>query len=285
MKTPNMIRAKGDGLTINLAAWEGEGNPILCIHGITANCRCWDRIAEALSPEFSFLAMDLRGRGLSDKPPTGYSLDHHTKDILALMKELNLEKITIMGHSLGAFITLGFAAMYPEKVNKIVLVDGAGDLSQEQLNEVFVGIKPALDRLTMTFPSKEAYLEKMKSAPYMQPWSKYIDAYYEHEIEEYEGDFITNIDAFHITEESSNVRKIDCQSFYPRIKCPTLILKATEGLLSEDDLLLPEDVAKKMTDSITGSIRFDVTGTNHYGIVFQPHEERDNALRSFLKSS
>ena len=50
---PIMKTVSGDGVKINLAVWEGEGKPILCIHGITANCRCWDGLAAALAPQYS----------------------------------------------------------------------------------------------------------------------------------------------------------------------------------------------------------------------------------------
>jgi pimeloyl-ACP methyl ester carboxylesterase len=282
MASPIMKRVKGDGIEINLAIWEGDSDPILAIHGITANCRCWDRIAETMCPEFSIMAMDLRGRGFSDRPDQGYALEYHLKDILCIMEELKLDRIKVMGHSLGAFITLGFAALHPDRVEKAVLVDGAGDLSQEQLDHVFVGIKPALDRLSLTFPSRVAYLEKMESAPYMHPWSQYIDTYYQHEIKDFDGGVRTNINAAHIQEEAGNVRKIDCRSLYPKVQSPVLILKATEGLFDEKDLLLPEDAIQKMTNEIPNATRFDVTGTNHYGIVFQPHTGRDKVLMNFL---
>jgi pimeloyl-ACP methyl ester carboxylesterase len=284
MMEPTMKRVQGNGVDINLAVWEGNSEPVLAIHGITANCRCWDRIAEALNPDFSVMAMDLRGRGLSGRPDSGYSLEHHLKDIIAILDKLNLKRIKVMGHSLGAFITLGFAALHPDRVEKAILVDGAGDLTVEQMDDVFIGIKPALDRLAMTFPSKEAYLEKMRSAPYMQPWSTYIDAFYRHEMESIEGGVRTNINGDHIAEESTNVRLIDCRALYAKVRSPILVLKATEGLFSKQDLLLPEDATQKMTREIRNSIRFDVTGTNHYGIVFQQHEERDKAIQSFLKS-
>ena len=119
MSEPTMIKAKGDdGVGIALAVWEGEGNDTFCIHGLSANCRCWDRIVSGLEPEFRVLAMDLRGRGLSDKPPTGYSIDHHVGDVLAVLKDRGLTTITLMGHSLGAYVSLGFAARYPSLVKK-----------------------------------------------------------------------------------------------------------------------------------------------------------------------
>ncbi len=283
MTEPIMKKAQGDGVQINLAVWEGSGKPILCIHGITANCRCWDALAEVLAPEFQVIAMDLRGRGQSDKPSQGYSLEYHLKDINCLLDDLGLDRAVIMGHSLGAFIGLAFAAEYPDRTDQLILVDGGGDLSPEQFEEVFIGIKPALDRLGQVIPSADDYLEKMKAAPYIQPWSPVIETYYRYELEEVTGGVRTNIDPAHIQEEAANVRQVDCAPFYPKIKAKVLILRALKGLLSQKDLLLPDDVIEKMMAEIPDVQRFDADGMNHYGIVFQPHAARDAAIREFLK--
>ncbi len=285
MSEPIMKKVKGDGIEINLAVWEGAGQPLLCIHGITANCRCWDTLADALTPEYQVMAMDLRGRGQSDRPSEGYALDYHLKDINCLLDDLGLERAVIMGHSLGAFIGLAFAAEYSNRVDCLILVDGGGDLSKEQFDNVFVGIKPALDRLGQVFPSAEAYLEKMKAAPYIQPWSSVTETYYRHEIEAVEGGVRTNIAPAHIQEEAANIKKVDCAPYYPRIKCKVLILRAPNGLLSEDDILLPEDVIGRMIAEIPHVQRFDVEGVNHYGIVFQPHAARDEVIREFLRDN
>lgn len=283
MAEPIMKKAKGNEIEINLAVWEGGGKPILCIHGITANCRCWDTLAESLTPEYHVMAMDLRGRGQSDKPSNGYALEYHLQDINCLLDDLGIDRAVIMGHSLGAFIGLAFAAEYSERVDRLILVDGGGDLSKDQMEKVFVGIKPALDRLGQVFPSAEAYLEKMSAAPYIQPWSAITETYYRYEIEAVEGGVQTNIAPAHIQEEAENIRKMDCAPYYPRIKSEVLILRAPSGLLSQDDILLPEDVIHKMILEIPHAQRFDVEGMNHYGIVFQPHAARDEAIREFLE--
>ena len=285
MAEPIMIKAKGDGVQINLATWPGNAGPILCIHGITANCRCWDVLAEALIPDYRVIAMDLRGRGQSEKPSTGYSLDYHLRDINCLLDDLQLERTVIMGHSLGAFIALAFAAQYPERTDRLILVDGAGDLSADQMNKVFVGIKPALDRLGQIFPSTDAYLDKMKQAPYLHPWTSAVDTYCRYEIEAVDGGVRTNIDPAHIQEEAANIRKVNCASYYPGMRRKVLILRAPNGLLSQDDLLLPEDVINKMTDEIPDVRRFDVAGTNHYGILLKSHAARDKAIREFLQEN
>jgi pimeloyl-ACP methyl ester carboxylesterase len=282
MTEPIMMKAKGDGVEIQLAIWEGNGKQILCVHGITANCRFWDCLASALAPHHRVIAMDLRGRGLSDKLPTGYSIEHHCKDILALMNDQGLERPVLMGHSLGAFISLVFAAQYPQKVDRLILVDGGGKLSETQMAKVFAGIKPSLDRLGQVFPSLETYLSLMKQAVYLQPWNSYIETYFRYEIEEAQGGIRSRVHPKHIEEEARNLGKVDLREYYKKVKAPTLILRATKGMLAEDDLLLPEDVVDRMVHEIPNAKRVDVEGTNHYSILFQPNKKRDQAILKFL---
>jgi pimeloyl-ACP methyl ester carboxylesterase len=209
MNEPIMKKANGNGISIQVAVWEGKGKPILCVHGLTANCRCWDLIASALAPHHKVTAMDLRGRGLSDAPPSGYSVENHCKDILALLDDLGLEHPILMGHSLGAFISLAFAAQYPDRLSQLILVDGGGKLSDEQMNKVFAGIKPSLDRLGQVFPSFESYTAILKQAPFLQPWNSFMDIYFRYEVEEAEGGVRSRVRPEHIQEESINLRSVD----------------------------------------------------------------------------
>ena len=282
MTKPRMTKVRGDGIQIQLAVWEGSGKRILSIHGLTANSRFWDCLASALSPAHKVIAMDLRGRGLSEKPPAGYSIEHHCRDILALLNDLGLKRIVLMGHSLGAFISLVFAAKHPQKVDRLILVDGGGKLSESQMAKVFEGIKPSLDRLGKTFPSFEDYISQMRQAPFLQPWNSYMEAYFRYEVEEVEKGVRSRVPPKAIEEEAANLRKEDSTQFYSRVSCPTLILRATKGMLAEDDLVLPEDVAERMAREIENVRRVDLEGTNHYTILFQPNRLRDQAILDFL---
>jgi pimeloyl-ACP methyl ester carboxylesterase len=283
MPEPRMVKAKGDGIDIQLAIWEGKGKQILCVHGITANSRFWDCLASALSPHHRVIAMDLRGRGLSDKPPTGYSIENHCKDILALMNDQGLKRPVLMGHSLGAFISLVFAAQNPKEIDRLILVDGGGKLSEDQMAKVFAGIKPSLDRLGQVFSSLDAYLAQMKQAPYLKPWNSYMETYFRYEVENVEGGVRSRVHPEHINEEARNLGKVDSREFYKQVKAPTLILRATKGMLAEDDLLLPEDVVERMVREIPNAKRVDIEGANHYSILFQPNQKRDQAILEFLK--
>jgi pimeloyl-ACP methyl ester carboxylesterase len=282
MTEPIMIKTKGDGIEIQVAVWEGKSEQILCLHGLTANCRCWDLIASALSPRFKVIAMDLRGRGLSDSPPSGYSVKRHCRDIFAMMNDLGLSRITLMGHSLGALIALVFAAQHPQRVNKLILIDGGGKLAETQMAKVFSGIKPSLDRLGQVFPTFDAYVSLIKQAPFLQPWNSYMETYFRYEVEEVEGGVRSRIHPEHIEEEAINLKKEDSTQFYAKVTCPTLILRATKGMLAKDDLVLPEDVAERMVKEILNVKKVDLNGTNHYSILLQPNPMRDQAILDFL---
>jgi len=214
MSEPKMIKVKGDGVEIQLAEWEGEGKPILCIHGLTANCRCWDTLASTLAPKFRVLAMDLRGRGFSEKPPSGYSAAQHAKDVRALLDDLGLEQAVIMGHSLGAIIAMVFGAQHPERVDRLILVDAGGKVSEEQMTKFFAGIKPSLDRLGQVFPSFEAYVAPLKQAPFNQPWSEALNTYFRYEVEEVEGGVRSRVQPGHIQEEILNNSLMDVAQLY-----------------------------------------------------------------------
>jgi pimeloyl-ACP methyl ester carboxylesterase len=283
MSAPTMIKARGDGVGIQLAVWEGKGKKVLCVHGLTANCRCWDLIASSLAPQHKIMAMDLRGRGLSDSPPSGYSVENHCRDILALLDDQRLERPVLMGHSLGAYISLVFAAKYPRRVDRLILIDGGGKLSDARLDKFFASIKPSLERLGKVFPDFESYLAPLKQAPFLKPWSSFFDIYFRHEVEKVNGGVRSRTRPEHIDEESENFGKLDASQFYSKVTVPTLILRSTQWLSAEDDLLLPQDVAERMVREIPNAKNVDVEGTNHYSIVFQPHKIRDQALLDFLK--
>ncbi len=282
MVDPVMKRTAGDGVEIALAVWEGKGKTVLCVHGISASCRCWDNIAEALIPQHEVLAMDLRGRGLSEKPASGYSVSHHCRDIEALLKHQNIDQVIILGHSLGALIGLELAARFPEKVERLILVDGGGQLTKEQREKVFAGIQPTLDRLGKVFPSKEAYLDLMKNNPLLKPWTHALERYYLYELEEVEGGVRSRVKPEHIKEEADNLTDYNVAEFYSRIQCPVLILRAPEGMTTPDNILLPEDALKKMLREIPDVRYVDIPGTNHYSVVMQPNELRDKAILNFI---
>lgn len=282
MTEPYMFKSKGNGIDMQLAQWGSGEECLLCVHGMTANCRCWDRLAPALSGRHRVLGVDLRGRGLTDKPASGYSLEHHVKDLHELLGHLGLKRVTLLGHSLGAYISVVFSSLYPDKVAKLILLDGGGQLSQKRWDSIERVIKPSLERLEQTFASFEAYTEPLKKAPLFQPWTAFHDQYFKHDVKRIDQGVRSRINPLHIRQEIDDIRNKNFAGYYRDIACDVLILRATRGFLGDEDLLLPVDVVTDMLNAIPGSRDVPVEGVNHFSILFDQHAARDSALSSFL---
>jgi pimeloyl-ACP methyl ester carboxylesterase len=282
MREPTMKKVRGQGVELQAAIWEGSGRTVVCVHGLTANCRCWDVVAAGLAPAHRVISYDLRGRGLSEKPASGYSEAIHVHDLNALITDLGLQKPVLMGHSLGAYISLGLAAEMPGVVGGLILVDGGGDLPQSQWDKIGTAIRPSLQRLGQRYDSVEACIAAMSALPVFTPWSPALEAYFRYDLEPVAGGFQSRVNLAHIQEEMANKRQTGAAPFYGRLTCPVLILRATDGLLAPDDILLPQSAVDRMLAEIADSRCMSLSGTNHYSILWQPNAQRDKAIADFL---
>jgi len=93
------------GLRLHVVDHEGEGPPLLFLHGGTAHARWWDFVIQAIGPGVHAIAADLRGHGDSASASDGaYRLRDYVEDVAFLIAELGLERPIVIGHSLGAFV-------------------------------------------------------------------------------------------------------------------------------------------------------------------------------------
>jgi pimeloyl-ACP methyl ester carboxylesterase len=283
MQLPTMTKARGDGIHLQLAIWPGRRGPVLLVHGLTANCRCWDGLAARLAGDYRLLAVDLRGRGLSDKPESGYSEAHHVRDLACLMQDLALPRVVLCGHSLGAYIALAFAAQNPCQARGLILIDGGGDLDADHWARVDEAIKPAVDRLDQIYPSINDFLNLMRKAPFLKPWNSTIDAYFRYDLIKVPTGVRSRINAAHIREEVTHKHATSPSPCYSKIACPVLILRATQGILTPEDILLPPAVVGKMLAEMPHARCVDISGSNHYSILLQPNKTRDRAIADFLR--
>jgi lipase len=99
-----------------------DGQPLLCLHGITSHGIRFRRLAQERFGDFRVLALDLRGHGHSDWEPP-WDLDTHVGDVIETMDSLGLGRIDIIGHSFGGRTALELAARHPERVSRLVLYD------------------------------------------------------------------------------------------------------------------------------------------------------------------
>jgi pimeloyl-ACP methyl ester carboxylesterase len=104
----------------------GSGPAVVLVHGITSTSATWDRVMPYLATRFTVIAPDLLGHGQSAKPRGDYSLGAYASGVRDLMVTLGQESATFVGHSLGGGVVMQLAYQFPERCQRLVLVDSGG---------------------------------------------------------------------------------------------------------------------------------------------------------------
>jgi pimeloyl-ACP methyl ester carboxylesterase len=117
----DMVSADGVKLHVRVG---GSGPAVVLIHGFGDTGDMWTPLAVALAKDHRVIVPDLRGMGLSSKPEGGYDKKTQAADIRAILDKLGVDKADIVGHDIGTMVAYAYAARYPEKTTKLVVMDG-----------------------------------------------------------------------------------------------------------------------------------------------------------------
>src|SRR5712692_3658093 len=257
-------------LTFHYVQWGERGSPIVCAHGLTANAFCFQALADDLARDHRVYAYDLRGRGDSDKPEHGYSVPIHADDLLKLLDALHIERPILMGHSLGAFISLYFAAHYPQMLSKLILIDAGAPVPWKTAEEQPAWLTASISRLGTSVPSFEEYTQRLKAAPFLGPyWNEYVDTYFKHDVHRSDdGSVRSKCYREGILEEGSRSSEARPEEQWANVQVPTLLLRAEQGLFFDNDQLLPEESATAARHGIKDCHFVNFPTLNHYTIMF-----------------
>ncbi|MDQ8044432.1 MAG: alpha/beta fold hydrolase [Solirubrobacteraceae bacterium] len=115
-------------LTGNTVAYRhgGKGQPMVLLHGIASNAQTWDPVIERFARTHEVIAPDLIGHGRSSKPAGDYSIGGYATVVRDLLMALDLERVTLVGHSLGGGIAMQLLYQSPELIGRLILVDSGG---------------------------------------------------------------------------------------------------------------------------------------------------------------
>ena len=140
---PTSNRFVSQRLRMNYVDWGNpDAPPLILQHGGRDHCRSWDWVANELRHDWHVIAPDLRGHGDSDWSPEGnYTMDSFVYDFAQLVHTLGYEQVTIISHSLGGNIATRFTGLYPEKVRKLVNIEGLGPSPQSRQEQEVSGVK------------------------------------------------------------------------------------------------------------------------------------------------
>ena len=100
----------------------GKGTPLVLLHGFPLDHHLWDDVSSLLEDKFDLILPDLRGFGESTTVDSPYSMDDYASDIAGLLDQMGIQKAAIAGHSMGGYVALAFARLYPERVSGLALI-------------------------------------------------------------------------------------------------------------------------------------------------------------------
>jgi pimeloyl-ACP methyl ester carboxylesterase len=155
-----MLQREVGGLAVT--EWPGTGATVLCLPGLTSASGAWQPLADAL-PGHRVISVDLRGRGgsVAATGPTG--LRAHADDLAMVIRELDLHDVVLVGHSMGAFLAPLVATEVPDRIDRLVLIDGGVDprfpaiMGPAVIRMVF---RRQLRAMVRDWPSAEAFAKK-----------------------------------------------------------------------------------------------------------------------------
>lgn len=219
--------------------WGAADNPrvLICVHGLTRNCRDFDALAEAMSAEYRVICPDVVGRGLSAhlRDPNGYGIAQYVADMVTLIARLDVEKVDWVGTSMGGLIGMALAAQEGNPIARLLINDVGPLITVDSLNRIaeYVGTDP-------TWGSVEEALAYIRliSASFGDltdaQWRHLTDTSIVRRVDgrwgfRYDPNIATPFKAAFVDQD------INLWPLYGMIKCPTLVVRGEQS-----DLLTKE---------------------------------------------
>jgi pimeloyl-ACP methyl ester carboxylesterase len=258
-------KIRTNNIHLHYIEYPAQNKPkLVLLHGITANAHAFGGLANrGLDKHFHLISPDLRGRGQSDKPAFGYSVEEHAQDILGLLDHLQIEKAFLCGHSFGGLLSVYLAAKYPERVAGLVLLDAANEMNPNAPKMLI----PTFSRLGVLFPSFEVYLRMMKKAPQNAIWEDAMEDYYRADVHiAPNGITQTNSNIANITAMAVGLSSMPWESLFEAVTQPALLLHA-QGVYTCEEPLLPLRQAKRAVKLMDDCEYQEVEG-NHQTMLY-----------------
>ena len=224
-------------LKLHYVVWGDERKPaLMLIHGGRDHARNWDRVAEALVDHYAIYVSDLRGHGDSEWAIGGqYSMPDFVLDTAALADVIDRDPLTIIGHSLGGGIALQYAGVFPDRVHKVVSIEGLGPKMGER-RTAFVRMRDWIAQMhdlerrrLRNYPTIEAAVKRMEEEnPHLTPeMARHLTV---HGSKRNPDDTYTwKFDNYVRMHSPYEFNIEDAREIWNQIRCPVLLIRGTES--------------------------------------------------------
>jgi pimeloyl-ACP methyl ester carboxylesterase len=266
----------GSLAAFRLGSRDPEAPVVLAIHGITSSSRSWLAAGEAVGDAVSLVAVDLRGRARSNQLGQPYGIDAHVRDMRAVLDHLGLDRAVVTGHSLGAYIASRLAEAEPDRIRRLVLVDGgltipgSQDVDPQTFMQAFLG--PTLARLKMTFPDREAYRAWWREHPAFAGSDvnpDQLDEYADFDLVGQPPQLRSSVDPEVVRVDGTDLLTLtDAHA----LVTPAVLLCAPRGMVNDDNPMQPLSLVQHWAAQDPDRRRaIEVPDVNHYTILLGRH--------------
>jgi len=273
-----------DDFDLHLLEWSRDGVPLLLLHGFGNEAHIWDDFAPAVAPHYRTLALDHRGHGDSGwDPGVRYDLDAMVADVEAVTAELGIERLVVVGHSLGGRVSTLFTARHPERVAGLVLIDIGPEIDARGSLRIRMDVE---SNVAPRFASVAEYARVLSIAyPAAQPHA--IERMARHGLRECDdGLFELKMDPAlrgamgdrgDETLDPSDPMSPEAQwAALAKIPCPTLVVR---GAASD---ILSADTADRMVDEVLADGRLAVVPHAGHSVMTDNPEGFRDAVTDFV---
>jgi pimeloyl-ACP methyl ester carboxylesterase len=232
-------------LRLHYVDWGNPGAPpLILLHGGRDHCRNWDWVASRLRHEWHIIAPDLRGHGDSQWSTDGYyNMPGYIYDLAQLVHQQQLAPATIVAHSLGGNIALRYAGIFPDKLRKLVAIEGLGPSPKVLVER---GVKPIADRMTRwaelqrelagRLPRRYASIEDAFKR--MQEANRHLSPEQARHLTQHgvnqneDGTYSWKFDNYVRVWPPYDLTQAELEELWTRIACPTLLVYGKESWAS-----------------------------------------------------
>ena len=263
------------GGKLHVGRWGSGPAVVLAAHGLTGTHMNFEALADQLGDAVTLLAPDLRGRGRSSAVGGPYGMAAHADDLLAVLDHAGAADALVVGHSMGGFAAVVAADRHPHRVRSLVLVEGGlpldlsalAGLPVEEMVRAVIG--PSLDRLRMTFPSVQAYLEYWRQHPALAgDWNDYIERSYTYDLAGEAPDLASSVREEVVLEDSASfLRSDDVERALGRLAQSVVLVRAPRGMFNQEPPLYTDPVVAASRGRVPQLTDVLVPGVNHYTIL------------------
>jgi len=258
---------------------KGEGEPLLLIHGYGAGFWVWEKQIEILSRSYKVYALDLLGHGYSDRPRIEYKPETYINFLKDFMDGVGVQRATLIGNSMGGGIAWAGAALFPERVKKLILIDCVPpDVLNQVRNQSFRALAvikniPFLPYLVISIRDKSSIKRVLKEcvSDMTRITPEVVDRQYG--LNRIKGTSWVLTSTLKNAKDTSRL-----EAYLSRINHPTLLI------WGERDLIFPPSVGKILHRAIKASKLIVVEKSGHIPMWETP-EKVNQVILDFLISA